>query len=218
MFIYCWFFYSQFSLVDCIVSCILCWHTSISSWLYFGCWWDLRRDSLSVKGTTKNLSAHLIAIKPKALQSADSICCGPWYIYYIRYGLSLYRHGWQYPLEPVYWHPQVRVDVSDCASWCPLTGCIKHLQLSLNLSLYLASTQPQLDSDLTWVGAQVGVRCLNTEYVDLSLLPTLPQLCPNSSSKLCSCQSKYTNTPCDAHHLWTTNTVYSNGGTSSSFS
>jgi hypothetical protein len=33
-----------------------------------------------VKETTKNLGVHLIAVKPKVSQLADSICYGPWYI------------------------------------------------------------------------------------------------------------------------------------------
>jgi hypothetical protein len=38
---------------------------------------------LICKGNYQEPYPHLMTVKPKASQSADSICCGPWYIYQI---------------------------------------------------------------------------------------------------------------------------------------
>jgi hypothetical protein len=35
------------------------------------------------KGNCQEPQPHLMTVKPKASQSADGICCGPWYIYQI---------------------------------------------------------------------------------------------------------------------------------------
>jgi hypothetical protein len=75
---------------------------------------------------------HLIAVKPKHhnQQIVSAMVPG----IYIRYSLSLHRHGQQCPLELVYQHPWVRVDVSDCASWC-CKGSLTILRRILYLDL-----------------------------------------------------------------------------------